>query len=147
MISLSALTAALAAHIQAKTGTAAYSQRLHTAVYPMYAVSALPGEVIPMAGGQQLMRHLTVRVACHPSRQLEEAAGLDMTDALLAALLPSLPLLGRHFSPTDCTFRERDNALILEFTLCFCDLAAEDPGDSSATEFMETLTLHPDTNA
>lgn len=144
MMALSALTAALAEHIRAKTGTAAYAQRLHTAVYPMYAVSALPGETTLMAGGQQLLRQITVRVACHPSRQREEGAGLDMADALMGALLPGLPLLGRHFAPTDCVFREEDHVLRLEFSLTFCDVAEEDGAHPEAAAFMESLTLRPE---
>lgn len=144
MMALSALTAALAEHIRAKTGTAAYAQRLHTAVYPMYAISALPGETTLMAGGQQMLRRVTVRVACHPSRQREEGAGLDMADALLDALLPSLPLLGRHFAPTDCVFREEDHVLGLEFALTFCDVAGEEAVQTAATAFMESLTLRPE---
>lgn len=145
MMALSDLTAALAAHIRAKTGTPAYAQRLNTAVYPMYAVSALPGETTLMAGGKQLLRRVTFRVACHPSRQREEGAGLEMADALLGALLPSIPLLGRHFAPTDCVFREEAQVLRLEFVLTFCDVAAEDEAHPPAAAFMESLTLRPET--
>ena len=145
MISLATFTTALAEHIRAKTGIAAYSQRLHTTVYPMYSISALPGETTLMDGGQQLLRHVKITITCYPSRQREEGAGLDMADALLGALMPSLPLLGRHFAPTDYNFREKDNALILEFSLAFCDVLDEDSESPSAAEFMETLNFRSDT--
>lgn len=141
MISLSVLADALAVHIQEKTGVAAYAQRLSTAVYPMYSVSLLPLETTLMAGGTQLLRCVKGSISCYPSRHRQEGECLDMADRLMHALLPGFSLCSRHFSPSDCKCREKDNILSLEFTLEFCDMAAENMDVNSHTETMQTLSL------
>ena len=129
MIALTQLSAALAEHISRRTGIAAYPQRLTTGVYPMYAVSLLPGEMQPHSGGDQLLRQVTARIACYPSRQRGEQEGLDMADRLTRALLPALPLCDRHFVPRDCRWQEKDNVLTLVFLLEFCDAASTEGGE------------------
>ena len=141
MIALSALTEAFAMYIQKKTGIPAYTQRISTAVYPMYSISAMPRETTLMAGGTQLLRHIDISVACYPSRQRQEAESLDMADKLLSVILVGLPLCSRHFSPFDCKCLEKEQVLTLEFSLEFCDLPAEETEYSPVTETMQNLSL------
>lgn len=124
MIPLTQLSAELAEHISRCTGFAAYPQRLTTGVYPLYAVSLRPGQMQLQAGTHQLLRQVTVRIACYPSRQRGEQEGLDMADRLTRALLPALPLCDRHFVPRDCRWQEQENVLTLVFTLEFYDAAS-----------------------
>ena len=123
MISLAQLSQELAEHITRCTGLAAYPQRISTGVYPMYAVSLRPSTTQALHGSNQVLRQVTGRIACYPSRRREEQECLKMADCLTQALLPSLPLCGRHFLPQDCRWQEQDNALVLTFALEFYDAA------------------------
>ncbi len=123
MISLTQLAEELAGVISRRTGVPAYAARLHTAVYPMYTLTVMPEETILAAGGDQLWRTVTVRIACHGSRQRQEAEGLALADKLANALTPGLPLCARHLPPIRLECRVEGNRPEVCFRLEFYDLA------------------------
>lgn len=123
MISLTQLAEELAGVISRRTGVPAYVNRLHTAVYPMYALTVTPEETVLAAGGDQLWWAVAVRVACHSSRQRQETEGLALADRLTKALLPGLPLCARHLTPVRLACRVEENRPEVCFRLEFYDLA------------------------
>lgn len=124
MIPISTITADLAAMLQKKTGVFAGDERLSTAVYPSFYVTARPADTVLIAGGRQLFRRIDVSVTCRPSREREEGQGRALAERLYALLLPSLPLGGRQLTPTALEMKEADSLWTLSFTLEFCDLPA-----------------------
>ena len=129
MMTLNQLAEALAGLITQRTGVATHTQRLHTAVYPMYALQAVPEETRLAAGGDQLWRRVAVTVACHGSRQRQTEEGLELADKLAKALTPGLPLGTRHLTPLRLECRVRESRPEVRFWLEFYDTA--DAGDEA----------------
>lgn len=123
MISLTRLAEELTGAITRRTGVFASAQRLHTAVYPLYALRLMPEESIPAAGGDQLLRTVSVTVDCYGSRQRQATEGMDLADRLVMALALGVSLEDRHLTPTRITCRMVENRPEVSFRLVFYDLA------------------------
>ena len=122
MILLTELAEVLAAVLARRTGVVTCTQRLYTAVYPMYALQLVPEQSVLAAGGQQLLRTVTGTVACYGSRQRQDAEGLDLADRLLMALAAGVPVGDRHLTPVHVVCRVRENRPEVSFQLVFYDL-------------------------
>lgn len=123
MISLTQLAEELTGVITRRTGVFASAQRLHTAVYPLYALRLMPKESVPAAGGAQLLRTVAVTVDCYGSRQRQAVEGLELADRLVAALVPGVSLGDRHLTPSRIACRMVENRPEVSFRLVFYDLA------------------------
>ena len=130
MIPLTQLAEGLAALLQQRTGIPVFPREIDTAVYPMYSLRIIPLAHTLTAGGTQVLRQLEVTLCCCAGRRRDANSTGALTDRLLQALLPGLPLCRRHLVPAKVHRGTREGLPCITFTLEFFDLAGDAPEQS-----------------
>ena len=142
MIALRELTADIARYLTLQTGTAAFCQRVSSAVYPCLTVEAAGKSAGIIACGRQVERQVMVTVTCWPSRQRGREEGLELADGVYGALVSGFCACGRGFCPREAEIRiDEQECCRVVFLLEFCDTPDVRKSESPVAETMGALSL------